>query len=211
MDDADWENNWKQNYQPLPIGERLIVIPDWLEPETEGRTALRLEPGLAFGTGSHATTRMCLTVLDGLDLRGKSVLDLGCGSGILGIGALVLGAARVMACDVDPNAPDAARDNAAKNGIGPDRFDVRTGDVLADGGLRKSLGAHYDLVLANIVSDVILSLSAFVRQFMAKDGLFVCSGIIDERAAEVEAALKKNGFAVLRHLHEEEWHCFVCK
>lgn len=211
VDDADWENAWKQNYQPLPIGGRLLVVPDWLEPVTEGRISLRLEPGLAFGTGSHATTRMCLEALDGLDLEGKSVLDLGCGSGILGIGALVLGARFVMGCDVDPNAPAAARDNAAKNGLGPDRFDVRAGDLLKDAGLRRSLGAGYDLVLANIVSDVVISLSAFVRQFMAKDGLFVCSGIIDERAFEVENTLKKNGFTVLKHLHEEEWHCFVCK
>lgn len=209
VDDADWASGWKENFPPLEIGKRLLVVPEWLEPEAEDRAVLRLEPGLAFGTGNHATTRMCLEALEAMDVSGKSVLDLGCGSGILGLAALVLGAKSVKSCDVDPKAPDAARSNAALNGITKERFQVYAGDILSDGGLRKALGGGYDVVLANIVADVILSLSGMFREFMAPGGVLICSGIIDDRTAEVEAALRKNQLRILRHLHEEEWHCYV--
>lgn len=211
VDDADWENGWKENFPPLEIGKRLLVVPEWLEPEANGRAVLRIEPGLAFGTGNHATTRMCLEALKGMDVTEKKVLDLGCGSGILGLAALVLGAASVAGCDVDPKAPDAARGNAALNGITAERFRLYTGNILSDSGLRKKLGGGYDLVLANIVADVILPLSGLLREFSAPEGLLICSGIIDDRAAEVEAALRKNKLQILRHLHEEEWHCYVLK
>lgn len=211
MADEDWANSWKDAYEPLPIGERLLVVPDWMDPELDGRLALRLEPGLAFGTGSHATTRLCLEAMQRLPLAGKRALDLGCGSGILGIGALLLGCERVVGCDIDPKAPDAAMANAALNGIGEDRLKVYAGDILSDEGMRSFLGTGYEIVLANIVADVILPLSAFVRRFMAQDGIFICSGIIDDRAAEVEKSLISNGFRVLEHLHEEEWHAFVCQ
>ena len=209
VDDTDWENSWKKNFPPLEIGERLLVLPEWLEPETSGRAVLRIEPGLAFGTGNHATTRMCLEALEAMELSGKKILDLGCGSGILGLAALVLGAAEVTGCDVDPKAPDAARANAALNGIAAERFQLYAGDILSDGGLRKKLGGGYDLVLANIVADVILPLSGIVREFLVPEGIFICSGIIDGRASEVEAALRKNNLHMLRHLHEEEWYCYV--
>ena len=209
--DSDWENNWREYYKPIEVGEKLVVVPEWEETPESGRIPLRLDPGLIFGTGSHATTRMCLTALERLTAPGMRVLDLGCGSGILGIGALLLGAERCLGCDVDPKAPDVATANAALNGFGADRFRVFAGDLLADAGLRRELGTHYDLVLANIVSDVIIPLSAFARSFMAEGGAFVCSGIIEGRQDEVRAALEKNGFTVERHLCEEEWHCFVCR
>ena len=211
LQDEDWENSWKAYYEPLPVGEKLLIVPAWMESEQPGRTELRLDPGIAFGTGSHATTRMCLCALEAYAGPGKTVLDLGCGSGILSIAALRLGCARATGCDIDPKSPDAARRNAALNDIPDEVYSLYSGDVLRDEGMRRSLGDGYDVVLANIVADVILSLSAFVRRFLAPDGVFICSGIIDERAAEVEAALRQNGFAVLRHLHEEEWHAFVCK
>ena len=209
--DEDWENSWKQYYQPIPIGKRLMVVPEWLDPELDGRIALRLDPGLTFGTGSHATTRMCLETLDGMDLSGKRVLDLGCGSGILGIAALLLGAREVVACDIDPNARQAAEQNAALSGVGGERFRFYAGDVLSDEGLRQTLGGEYDLVLANIVADVIEPLSAFVRRFLKPDGLFLCSGIIDHRAEGVESTLKQNGLTVIKHLQEEEWNCYLCR
>ncbi len=209
--DADWENNWKQYYQPLEIGEKLLVVPEWIECSEEGRVPLRLDPGLLFGTGSHATTRMCLAALEKYAGAGVKALDLGCGSGILGIGAIVLGSAFCTACDIDPKAPDTVMENAALNGIGSDRMKVLAGDIIGDAALRKSLGAGYDVVLANIVSDVIIPLAPFVRGFMAPNGVFIASGIIDGREAEVAAALKAAGLEITAHHHEEEWHCFECR
>ena len=211
VDSEDWENSWREYYKPIRIGKRLLIVPDWLEPDTDERTVLRLEPGLAFGTGGHATTQMCLEVLDGLELEGKNVLDLGCGSGILGIGALVLGCESVTACDVDPLAPKAAQDNAVRNGIETTKYRALVGDILADTALRQRIGGGYDVVLANIVSDVIIPLSAFVRQFMAEKGMLICSGIIDSRADEVKSALIENGFTITKEMQKEEWFCFVCK
>ena len=211
VQDSDWENNWRQYYQPIEIGEKLVVVPEWLETPDDGRIPLRLDPGLIFGTGSHATTRMCLAALEHYAAPGKHVLDLGCGSGILGIGALLLGCDSVAGCDIDPKAPEVAEANAALNGLHADRFRVCAGDVLADAPMRASLGAGYDLVLANIVSDVIIPLSGIVGEFLAPDGVFLCSGIIEGRQDEVAAALRRNGFAILEHFNEEEWHCYVAK
>lgn len=210
-DEEDWANNWKQYYKPLEIGDRLIVVPEWEETDLNGRVPLRLDPGLMFGTGSHATTRMCLEALQNFELDGKKVLDLGCGSGILGIGALVLGAGSCVGCDIDPKAPDVVMDNAALNGIGADRLKVYAGDIIGDAALRRSLGMGYDIVLANIVSDVIIPLAPLVRPFMAQDAVFITSGIIDGRETDVAAALKSAGFEIKKHLHEEEWHCYICK
>lgn len=209
--DADWENNWKQYYEPLEIGERLLVVPEWIDCSEEGRVPLRLDPGLLFGTGSHATTRMCLAALEKYAGAGVRVLDLGCGSGILGIGALVLGSEHCTACDIDPKAPDTVMENAALNGIGGDKMQVYAGDIIGDAKLRKLLGSGYDVVLANIVSDVIIPLAPFVRDFMAPGGVFITSGIIDGREEEVAAALRAAGLEIIAHHHEEEWHCFECR
>lgn len=209
--DADWENNWKQYYEPLEIGERLLVVPEWIDCSQEGRVPLRLDPGLLFGTGSHATTRMCLAALEKYAGAGVRALDLGCGSGILGIGALVLGSEHCTACDIDPKAPDTVMENAALNGIGGDKMQVYAGDIIGDAKLRKLLGSGYDVVLANIVSDVIIPLAPFVRDFMAPGGVFITSGIIDGREDEVAAALRAAGLEIIAHHHEEEWHCFECR
>lgn len=211
VEDSDWENNWLEYYKPIEVGEKLVVVPEWEDIPDDGRTALRLDPGLIFGTGSHATTRMCLAALEKYAGEGKTFLDLGCGSGILGIGALVLGSARCVGCDIDPKAPDVAASNAALNGIGSDRFKVYAGNILSDASLRHMLGSGYDAVLANIVSDVIIPLSALVREFMKPGAVFITSGIIDGRQDEVRAALEGNGFEVVEHRNEEEWHCFVCR
>ncbi len=211
VEDSDWENNWREYYKPIQVGEKLVVVPEWEEIPQDGRLPLRLDPGLIFGTGSHATTRMCLAALEDFAGPGVRVLDLGCGSGILGIGALVLGCDSCFGVDIDPKAPEVVLSNAALNGIGPDRMKVCAGDILADASLRAYLGSGYQLVLANIVADVIIPLSAMVRPFMAEGGIFICSGIIEHRWVETEAALKANGFQILEHKSEEEWHCFVCK
>ena len=210
VEDSDWENNWREYYKPIEIGKKLVVVPEWEEIPAGGRIPLRLDPGLIFGTGSHPTTRMCLAALEDFAGSGKRVLDLGCGSGILGIGALNLGCESCTGCDIDPKAPDVACANAALNAIGSERFRVYAGDILTDASLRSLLGSGYDIVLANIVSDVIIPLSAHVGDFLAEDGVFITSGIIDGREDEVAAAIRSNGFVITAHRCEEEWHCFVC-
>ena len=210
IEDADWENNWKAFYKPMEIGERLMVIPDWEEADPKGRAALRLNPGLAFGTGGHATTRLCLTALEKIVEPGMKVLDLGCGSGILSIAALLLGAERAFACDIDDKAVDVAYENAALNGVDRERYAVRAGDVLSDAGLRKEMGTGYDVVMANIVSDVIIALAPAVRGLMKEGGRFLASGIIDSREEEVRAALEAAGLTVEEARASEGWVSFLC-
>ena len=211
VEDSDWENNWREYYKPIEVGKKLVVVPEWEEAPQDGRLPLRLDPGLIFGTGSHATTRMCLAALEEFSKPGVRVLDLGCGSGILGIGALILGCDSCLGVDIDPKAPDVVMSNAALNGIGADKMTAWAGDIIADASLRARIGGGYQLVLANIVADVIIPLSAVVRQFMAPGAVFICSGIIEHRWPETEAALISNGFEILDHKSEEEWHCFVCR
>ena len=209
--DADWENNWKKFYKPMEIGQRLLVVPQWETAKDNGRVRLVLNPGLTFGTGSHATTRLCLQALDKYIHGGEKVLDLGCGSGILSIAALVLGAKEAFACDIDEKCVDVAYENAALNGVGKDRYTVRWGDVLTDRALQAQLGGGYDIVVANIVADVIIGLSGRVRPFLKEGGLFLCSGIIDERAEEVFAQLRADGWTVMERHDSEGWYSFLCR
>ncbi len=205
--DEDWENNWKQYYQPLSIGKRLLVVPQWLSPENpEGRLPVFLDPGMIFGTGAHASTQMCMTALEDAVHGGERVMDLGSGSGILSITALLLGAATATGVDIDPKAEDIARENAAINGLFADRFTAVTGDVIGDRSMMERLArGGYDIVLANIVADVIIPLSAVVPHFLRKNGVFICSGILDSRLDEVKAAVVSAGLSVRAVQTMDDW------
>ena len=217
MQESDWENNWKQYYKPMEIGDRLLVIPEWEQDgvlgqeKYAGKVPLILEPGLIFGTGSHATTRLCLTALEKAVQGGEKVLDLGCGSGILSIAALKLGAAHAFACDIDDKCLTVAYDNAALNGIGKDTYTVRVGDILSDEALQAEIGGGYDVVLANIVADVIIGLAPAVRGLLKEGGLFLCSGIIDDRAEEVAGKLREAGLEIVETRSAEGWFAYTCR
>ena len=192
----------------MEVGERWYIVPEWErgKPAPGGRTPVYLNPGLTFGTGSHASTQLCLEGVEEHALPGRDVLDLGCGSGILSIAAMCLGARSAVAVDIDPKAVDVAYENAALNGIGRDRYTVRAGNVLSDQALAAELAQkRYHLVLANIVADVIIPLAPQVPGLLEEDGIFLCSGIIDTRAHEVEAALKRAGLAVVRKREKNGW------
>ncbi len=211
VEDADWENNWKQYYKPMEIGERLLVIPQWEKADPGDRVPLYLDPGLTFGTGAHATTRLCLTALETLVRGGERVLDLGCGSGILSVAALRLGAGSALAVDIDDKCRTAARENAGLNGIGPDRLDILVGNLLTDGAAAEKIGGGYDLVLANIVADVIIALAPRVRGLLSPGGTFLCSGIIEGRADEVAAALNAAGLEIRTRREDNGWYAFTCQ
>ena len=211
MEDADWENNWKQYYKPMEIGERLLVIPQWETAEVGDRVPLILEPGLTFGTGSHATTRLCLMALEKHVKPGMRVVDLGCGSGILSIATLKLGAAEAKAIDIDDKCINVAYENAAMNGIGKDTYTVLAGNILADQSAVEQLGGGYDIVVANIVSDIIIALAPQVRYYMKENALFLCSGIIDTRAEEVAGKLREAGLEILEERSADGWFSFLCK
>ena len=205
--DEDWENNWKQYYQPLPIGRRLLVVPQWLHPENpEGRIPVRLDPGMIFGTGAHASTQMCMMALEAAVRGGERVIDLGSGSGILSFTALLLGAGTATGVDIDPKAEDIARENAEMNGLGPDRFRAVTGNVIDDQTRMEELAlGGYDIVLANIVADVIIPLAPVVPHFLRQDGTFICSGILDIRLSEVSAALEAAGLRITAKNQIGDW------
>lgn len=213
LEEEDWAFGWQKYYKPLPIGKRLLVVPAWEKDSTDcaGRVPLILDPGLAFGTGSHATTQLCLTALEQHVHGGERVLDLGCGSGILSIAALKLGAISAEAVDIDDKCLNVAYENASLNDIDRDRYTVRAGDVLGDQNLCLELGNRYDIVVANIVADVILGLAPMVRQFLKPDGLFLCSGIIDDRAVEVADGLRRSGWSILESQENSGWFAYTCR
>ncbi len=207
LQDEDWEESWKQYYQPIPIGQRLLIVPQWLSPENpEHRIPVVLDPGMIFGTGAHASTQMCLRALEQTIHGGERVIDLGSGSGILSIAALLLGAMEATGVDIDPKAEDIARENAALNGLTAPQFTAVTGNVIGDRAMMESLSqGGYDVVLANIVADVIIPLSAVVPHFLHPDGVFICSGILNTRLPEVERALDAAGLTITQREMQEDW------
>ncbi len=209
--EEDWATSWQKYYQPIPVGKKIYIVPEWMrgQPVPDGRAPIYLNPGLTFGTGSHPTTQLCLELLEDAVGKGDKVLDLGCGSGILGIAALGLGAGHVIGVDIDPKAVDVAYENAEMNGIGKDRLTVYAGNVLDDKKFSSTLRPGENrVVLANIVADVIIPLSAVAGDFMTADGVFLTSGIIDTRADEVQAAIEANGFVIEARLERNGWCAF---
>ena len=214
LGENDWATSWQKYYKPLAVGEKLYIVPEWEREKApaEGKVPVYLNPGLTFGTGSHASTQLCLGGLEEVLTPGDSVLDLGCGSGILSIAALVLGADHAVGVDIDPKAVDVAYENAVLNGIGRDRYTVRAGDVLSDKALAAELGREkYRVVLANIVADVIIPLAPKALELMDEDGWFLCSGIIDTRADEVRAALEKAGMTGIRKREQNGWVSYLAR
>lgn len=207
LQEEDWEESWKQYYQPIPIGEKLLIVPQWLSPENpEHRIPVVLDPGMIFGTGAHASTQMCLRALEQTIHGGERVIDLGSGSGILSIAALLLGAQEATGVDIDPKAEDIARENAALNGLTAPKFRAVTGNVIGDKAMMESLSEDgYDVVLANIVADVIIPLSAVVPHFLRPNGVFICSGILNTRLPEVERAIEAAGLTITQREMQEDW------
>lgn len=203
--ESDWADNWKQYFKPLEIGRRLAVCPSWETYENaDGRCVLTIDPGAAFGTGTHDTTRLCLTVLDRVCQPGDTLLDVGCGSGILALSALRLGCERACGVDIDALAVKVARENAALNGLS-DRAEFLCGDLV------EAVCGQYDIVCANIVADVIIKLCDSVLPFLKEDGIAVFSGIIDVREAEVVAKLSAIGLRVKERMTSGGWVALVCE
>ena len=206
--DEDWMNNWRAYFKPLEIGRRLLIVPEWEDAPATSRIILKIEPGQVFGTGAHASTRMCLSQLE--EYKAEKVLDLGCGSGILAVGALLFGAEKAVCCDIAPDAEAVCYENARLNGIDTRRIKAHTCDILDDRQLHAIVGGvRYGIVFANIIADVIIPLSAQIKNLLTAYGVFICSGIIDGRQDEVKAALHKNGLQIVKELSEEDWHMFV--
>ena len=208
LPETDWEESWKDNYPAVEVGENLIVVPYWQADETGGRTPIILDPGLTFGTGAHASTQMVMETMEASVRPGFRCLDLGSGSGILSIAALRLGAASAIGVDIDPKAEDIARENAAYNGYAAPEFTALTGNVTEDKALMAELSKQeYDLVLVNIVADVIIGLAPVLPQFLTKNSLLICSGILDVRLQDVVAALTAAGLEITAVREKEDWRC----
>ena len=209
LPETNWEESWKDNYPPQEVGEKLVVVPCW-NPEAGDRIPVILDPGLTFGTGAHPSTQMCMEFMEEMVTAGMEVIDLGSGSGILSIAALRLGAKSAIGVDIDPKAEDIARENAAYNDFGIERFNAVTGNVTEDAALMERLSKkHYDLVFVNIVADVIIGLSPVLKHFMDENTKVICSGILDVREEEVHAALTAAGLTIEQTKAKEDWRSLV--
>lgn len=203
-EEDDWLNNWRKYFKPTKVGEKLLICPSWYElDDTEGRVVLDIDPGLAFGTGKHETTRLCLSTLEKYVCKDSTVLDVGCGSGILGIASLLLGAESAFGVDIDPLAVRTAVENAKVNNV-EDKFTIVCGD------LTEKVEGKFDIIVANIVADAIIFLSKGVREFMKDDTVYIMSGIIDSRLSDVEQALKDD-FTIIDEIFDNGWYCVVAK
>ena len=212
VQEEDWANNWKQYFKPFRVGRHFYVKPSWETiDDDEGRIVLHIDPASSFGTGTHHTTQLCLKQLEKVPVEGASVLDMGCGSGILGIAAALLGAKRVTAVDIDEASVGVTRGTVLKNGIDPEKFTLLCGDVTGNAALAQRVGKGYDVVLANIVADVIIGMRRELFDFLRPGGTLIASGIIGERADEVQRALTDCGFALRERGEQQDWIVLRCE
>ena len=202
--EEDWRNNWKKYFNPMPVGDKLLIRPSWRDDyDPNGRVVLNIDPGLAFGTGNHETTRLCLEAVERYLKEGDTVLDVGCGSGILAIASLLLGAGSAVGVDIDETAVKTAKENAEINNVA-EKFTAITGD------LTEKVTGKYNLIVANIVADAIMFLSKGVKEFMTPDTVYIMSGIIDTRADEVINAISPD-FEIIEKYEDKGWVCLVAK
>lgn len=206
--EEDWANNWKKYYKPFRVGKSLIVKPSWEDVSSKaGDRVLEIDPASTFGTGQHYTTKMVMETLEDVIKDGDRVLDLGCGSGILTIAALLFGAKEAAICDIFENAVKTASENIEKNGF--KCFKAYCGNIVEDESLREKIGGGYDVICANIVADVIIAMSSLFKGFLKEGGKLIVSGIIDERAVEVKNALAENGWKAVSEKNEDGWNCIL--
>ncbi len=207
VSDSDWADSWKKYYKPIKTGEKLVIVPVWEKYNPEpGEVIVLMDPGMAFGTGTHETTRLCASMIEKYIENGDSVLDVGCGSGILAISASKLGAGDCFACDIDPVAVRIARENTVLNKT--PNVTCEVSDLLKQVPVTKD---GYDLIIANIVADVIIRMAPDVGKYLSADGHLIVSGIISERAREVTDVLTENGFVVDSEQYENGWYCASVK
>lgn len=212
LNEEDWANNWKKYFHPMEIGEKILIKPEWEEmSDKTNRIVFNVNPGMTFGTGSHYTTQLCIESLEKYIVPGSMMLDLGCGSGILSIISLLLGAAEATAVDIDPNAVDVAYENAERNGVDKSKYHVYAGNILTDTGLQQKISGKYDVVAANIVADVIIGLTPKAREYMKDGGVFITSGIIEDRVEDVKAVLIENGFEITDIKQRKDWVSIICR
>lgn len=203
VDDSDWNENWKKYFHPIEIGEKLAVVPSWENYENkQNRTVLNIDPGAAFGTGTHATTSLCLELLQGFVCEDSRMLDIGCGSGILALSSVLLGAECAFGVDIDAQSVKTARENAQINKI-DDKVSFEVGD------LTEVVSGKYDIICANIVADVVIRLLPDAKEFMTDNGRLIISGIIDLRKDDVLKAVGENGFKVIDEKYKDNWCAFV--
>lgn len=212
-EDVDWVNNWKQYFHQFYVDD-VLIIPSWedVKPEDEDKMIIHIDPGTAFGTGMHETTQLCIRQIRKYVTENTKILDVGCGSGILGMLALKFGAEYSVGTDLDPCAIDATHENMEVNGISKDRYEVMIGNIIDDKEVQDKAGYEcYDIVAANILADVLVELTPVVVNQIKKGGIYITSGIIDDKEETVVEAVKKAGLEVLDVTYQGEWVCVTAR
>lgn len=213
-EDVDWINNWKEFFKPFRIDDTIVIKPTWeqLEDSNPDDLVIEIDPGTAFGTGSHETTKLCILALKKYLAEGINLLDVGFGSGILSIVGAKLGAKSIVATDIDPNAVIAAYENIEVNHIKEEQIKILTGDIITDDNLQAEIGFEcYDMVVANILADIIIPLSGVIGKHLKANGLFISSGIINTKEEQVKEAILKNGFEIVEITRMNDWVSIVAK